>query len=582
MTTTRKRLRRRSLAGALIASSLVLAACGGDDDSTATPPATDADDAAPDEPDTDDADDADDVDDGDDAAPDTEPDAEAPDGADVCTDDRRGGEITVTGRGIGATINPYLDAQGTIQTGYEGTPFYSTLLYFDLDSQEYRPLVAESIESNDDASVWTLTLRDGVEFGNGAPLDADALVAHLDYHLGPESTSRIRGAALQFIAGYEAEGDLQVRFDLTMPYTDFPFMLTGALGMVQNIGLLDEIGEDQFNLLPVGGGVGPYELVTAEPPERYVLEAKDDWWGGPVCIERITVSFIPDLRANYDAYQQGETDVVYFNRDPETLQQAVDDHPGRIQSNMFNNAFMVMPNAGLDGYDGPLLDVRVRQAIAHAIDPDVINERAWGGAGWASKGLVHPDSVSIEPTEGLPFDPDRARELLDEVKAETGWDGSLTGIASATPPSNREAALTVASMLEAVGFDIQLDADMAVVPLMTRVIVERDFDLVLSWGMINGEQQLYAGLRTWGSTNPGNQNGFQGPLYDAALDDLRVAATAEEYQAALEAIQEAINEEVPYVTYGSDLGSTLYRENLRGVVWHNGIDPHLHQAYLAD
>src|SRR5690606_38973964 len=159
----------RSLGAALVASALLLAACGGDDDSggdAADPVATSPRDTTPGS--------------GAETAATTAAPGTAPmgDPDDVCTDDRKGGGLTSTARGISRALDPAVSTIASEYTGSEGIPFYSMLAYLDVEAGEVVPVLAESIEPNDDMSVWTVTLREGIEFGNGDPLDAAALVAH--------------------------------------------------------------------------------------------------------------------------------------------------------------------------------------------------------------------------------------------------------------------------------------------------------------------------------------------------------------------------------------------------------------------
>ena len=448
------------------------------------------------------------------------------------------------------------------------------LAYYDVDRQEAMPLLAESIVPNDDATQWTITLPEGAEFGNGDPLDAAALVAHFDRHLGPESTSRVRANAVQVIQSWEAVDDRSVTVTLHYSYPRFANLLAGDVGMVQNVALINARGE-AFGTDPAGAGAGPYEIVEYSPPERIVFEAKDDWWGGPVCIERVVYEFIPDLRANYDAFRKGEIDAVLLARDPAVINEARAEYPHAV-SQMFNGAFFTMPNAGL----GHTADVRVRQAMAYAIDAEVINQRAWGGEGWSGKGVVLEDSITLDATDGLPYDPERARQLLDEYKAETGWDGSIRGIAANTPASNQEAALAIAAMLNAVGFNVDANVDLPINDLITQVAIDKNFELVLSWGIIQPEPALWNGLRTWASDNPANQNGFSSPAFDAAMVALRSADSQAEYQAALEQTQQVVNDEVPFIAYGGDLSTFVYDPAIKGARLHMNETLILDTAYL--
>ena len=585
----------RKLSAVFVAAGLIVTACGGDDDDRdATPDTEETGDETP----TDETEPEDTGDDGDDApadttvAPDDEPapedetgdepgdepsdepapttvpdDGSSGDGA-VCTEDKKGGELVLTSRGVTAAFDPAISVLSSTQTGGEAIPFYSVLFREDMETGEYVPHVAEGITSNDDLTEWTVKLREGVTFGNGDPLDAAAFLAHLERHLGDAGFSRIKFTSLGIVSAWEAVSDMEVKITLNFPWAQFPGMLAGDLGMVQNTALVEERG-GEFGTNPVGGGVGPYELVEYSPPERVVLEAKDDWWGGPVCIERLTYTFIPDLGANYDAFTTGEIDSLLIARDPVLIKEAQADNETR--SEMYNAAFVMMPNSAV----GHTTDVRVRQAMAYAIDPEVINARAWGGEGWGGKGIINSGTRSLEPTEGLPYDPDMATQLLDEYKAETGWDGTITGVFADSPASNQEAALAAAAMLDAVGFNVQTTV-LPINDLITQVAIERNFELVLSWGIINGESNLYPGLRSWESTNPGNQSGFASEAYDAALVELRVANDPAAYQAALESLQAAVNEDVPYIVYGGDLSTMVWNPAVKG-----GI-PFQNQTYLLD
>src|SRR5699024_451092 len=117
----------------------------------------------------------------------------------------------------------------------------------------------------------------------------------------------------------------------------------------------------------------------------------------------------------------------------------------------------------------------VRRAIAHAIDPALIDERAEDGQGMPTSELFGPWSEWHTDVDGPAYDPDLARELLEEAKAD-GYDGRLDYVVL-NEPKDAAIAQTVAALLEAVGFyvDVQVLAGMA--DLLGRVYVDYDFDL---------------------------------------------------------------------------------------------------------
>src|SRR4029078_10393964 len=108
----------------------------------------------------------------------------------------------------------------------------------------------------------------------------------------------------------------------------------------------------------------------------------------------------------------------------------------------------------------------------YAIDADLINNRALGGKGLPGKGIINGKTTTLKATTGLPYDPAKARDLLNQVKADRNWDGSTTAICAETPASNKEACITVAALLNAVGFRVSLSTVPTGV-LIQQVIVQK-------------------------------------------------------------------------------------------------------------
>jgi peptide/nickel transport system substrate-binding protein len=310
-----------------------------------------------------------------------------------------------------------------------------------------------------------------------------------------------------------------------------------------------------------------------------VFKAKENWWGGPVCIKDLTVTFIGDTVAAYEAFRKNEVQIFGMNRDPETQDKAVKENPGRVKGQFNNSAFMLLPNIRAGGYTGPFSDVRARLAAAYALDADLINNRALGGKGLPGKGIINAKTTTLSATNGLPYDPNRARELLNQVKTERNWDGSTTAICAETPASNKEACITVAALLNNVGFRVNLSTVPTGV-LIQQVIVQKRFDLVASWGIINPEYELWRGFSAWDTRNALNYNGYDNQQYDAILDRMQAAPNKAEYQRAANDLQDLVNKEVPWAIYGATEDVTIWKENVRGLEFTN-FAPLLDKAYLA-
>lgn len=439
------KLRARALCAAVLIGLLSLSACGDDGESDASAPTDDR----------------------------TTAGSGSSDGGDGCTPDRVGGSITVGEYSPTLGLDP-IDGGGSGLSsgrvgGIPGAAIYDTLLILDEETGEFIPHVAESIKSSDDRTTWTLKLRPGITFSNGDPLDADAVVASMKRHTAEGSPSTIR-RGLELIEEYVVVDDLTVEFHLSAPWGYFPMALASSAGMITNQRIVEERGEG-FNLDPSGAGVGPYEIERFVPREELVLRAKDDYWGGPVCIERLRFVHLQGAGLTYESLKRGEIDIAFL-QEAEVIARAKEEGFDGLTWVLQAGALLLM-NTGVEGTDPPTADLRVRQAIVHALDPEAMDERRFAGTGLPTASIVHEDFPFAPSVSGPELDSERARALVEEVKAETGWDGTIRILCN---EDAREAAVTAQALLNAAGMQVQTSV-VDTAGLIRGVIVEKNFDL---------------------------------------------------------------------------------------------------------
>lgn len=552
-----------------------LVACGGDDGgadesvATTAPAGSDATAAATTEPDVTDA-----------PAPTggpeetTAPSAPADDAG--CTADRVGGELTMGVYSETAGLDPTVSTGGAVTGATELTALYDTLMQYDEDAGTWVPRLAESMEPNDDATVWTLTLREGITFGNGDPLDAAAVKASVERHQAETNRIRSRGLTAD-ISAIDVVDDLTAVFTLARPWGSFPYLLSGEVGMIVNPAVVESLGADEFSRLPVGGGAGPYEPVSNVPGEELVLEAKEDYWGGPVCIERLRFVVVPGAQATYDAFQNDELDAAFL-RGPQVIADARADGVSQ-HTELLNAGAVVLINNGAGGTTSPMTDVRLRRAVAAAVDPEQINIRAYDGAGLATAALAHPDSRFYEGAAGPALDPALAAQLVEEVKAEGTWDGTVS-LACDSTWSNE--ALAIESQLEAVGFEVDADTTSSVATRIQRVIVDHDYDLAC-WGMSLVEASPWAALARHVDSTPGtSRTGYDNPEMNESLAVLKAARTTEEQLAAFAAIQVIWDETVPVVVFAATEEMVIWDDDVHGLDFNQETVTIFADAYLGD
>ena len=587
----------------LMVFGLVAAACGNDDDDGV---ATAPDDPAPAAPDGDgdgdepapapddgdgDGDEpapAPDDGDGDEPAPapdDGDGDGEAPPEEepmmDACEATVPGTEINMGVFSETRGLDPIITSGSGVTGMTELSTLYDQLIVYDHDLGDYRPHLAESLTSNDDLDEWTLTLRPGITFPDGTPLDTAAVNYSLQRFVTEDALNG-SSAFIAWVEEFEIVDDLTMVLHLDRPWGTFPYALADEPGMVVNPTVVEAMGQEEFNLNPVGGGVGPYDIERYAPGEEIVVTAKDDYWGGPVCVETIRFIRIPGAPATYEAYQNDEINVAFL-REARTIADAVENGDDENSfSSLQNGGSSIFMNNGVRGSTPPTTDLRLREAIALAVDVDVLNQRANEGLGKANTALMHPDSVYYDAAlfPEVQQDLDRARALVQEVKDETGWDGSIR-LACHNAPSRIDWAIAVVALLEAAGFEVELDNDGTILDLITIVLRNADFDLAC-WGFNISDETPFFPMIQFRSDARNNRIGYADPNMDAAIDQLQVATNTEQIRAALAEIWRVWQQSWPSAITESVQELIILKPEVKGIVATQVSALLFHDAYIEE
>ncbi len=243
--------------------------------------------------------------------------------------------------------------------------------------ESYEGYLAESIESNEDFTVWTATLRDGVTFHNGDPLVAQNMVDMFELQkVGTSAAGQIGSANL---ASVEAPDDLTVVYNLSSPNSAFPSYLARApLGMVFHAG---EAAADPegFSSAPIG--TGPFMMEKRDLDNETVVTRNESYWGvGPngdqlPYLDSVTFRPIPDEGTRLDALTSGTTDAMQTLRQG-TIRDARDiDGIVRLEF-QGNNTGGGMYNVSVP----PLDDQRVRNGLTMMNNQEAVID-SLGGAG---------------------------------------------------------------------------------------------------------------------------------------------------------------------------------------------------------
>ncbi|MGH1482342.1 MAG: ABC transporter substrate-binding protein [Geminicoccales bacterium] len=271
------------------------------------------------------------------------------------------------------------------------------------------PDLAVSWESNEDATVWTFNLREGVTFHDGSVFDAADVVYSLERVLDPEMDSPAR-SAVQMIASVEAVDEKTVQITLDTPFADMPLQLLDYRLRIIPEGSGDTIATS-------GVGTGPFKVESFDAEGTTSLVANTDYWEGAPGVERMEVIGIPDGQARLQALLGGQLDMERgITAQQRTMLDASDQFS--IQEIPTGNWRGLVFRTDVKPFD----DLRVRQAVRLAADREELMKLVQGGGG------VVACDTPVEPNDqyradlNCPQDIDRAKALLAEAGYPDGID----------------------------------------------------------------------------------------------------------------------------------------------------------------
>lgn len=397
------------------------------------------------------------------------------------------------------------------------------------------PDLAKSWDVSEDGLTWTFHLREGVTFHNGRPLTADDVKYSLDRIMDPDEAAAPawRMAAVESI---EAPDELTVLIHLHYPYPGLLTKVGGYKGMA--IVARENVEDGTIVSNPIGSG--PFAFVRFVPGDRVELARNEAYWmeDRPI-LDGIVYRVIPDETVRLTSLTTGEVD--WIDGVP----------PARVDALRGRDDIVVGEAPGLDyWYLGVNLDhealgdVRVRQAIAFAIDREELAEAALWDAAEANDGPIPPDSfwyTGYHPYLGKES-MDKATELLEDA----GWAGGFKAdiMVSTQYPETIRVAEVMQAQLRPLGIELEI----RVLEWGTWLAEqgEGNFDTYFSgWiGNLDADDFFYAQHRTGEGFN---FTGYSNPELDELLDRGRMEADEDERYAIYADVQRIIIDEAPYI-----------------------------------
>lgn len=409
---------------------------------------------------------------------------------------------------------------------------------------EIVPQIATEWEYLSDTEI-EFKIRDDVTFHDGSPLTAEDVVYSIERITDPEFASP-QLSQFEAIESAEAVDDTTV---LVKTKTAYPALLAQLVKLsIVPKAIVEEVGDEAFNLEPVGSG--PYKFESWQRGVSVRLTVNEDYWGEVGVFPTAEFRAVPEASTRVANLQSGASDLV-VSLDPDLALQLEGSGTAEQLSVLTERVGYLKLNPQKPGLD----DERVRQAIAMAIDKELIVEGLLGGFDTPVDQMLTPAHFGwVEGIEGPPYDPEAASALLEEV----GEPADRTFSFATSPVFDQRIVQAIQQMLTEVGLNVEIEmTDMST--YLAKVQGDPQDGPDLSFGRWSCACQdadgvLYPLLHSSSSWSAVDQEEFDKPLEAG-----RQTLDEEERIEAYTTVHELVAERVPLVPlyqaaiiYGAD------------------------------
>lgn len=328
------------------------------------------------------------------------------------------------------------------------TNVLESLLKLSNDGLTVEPGLAESYEVSPDGLTYTFKIREGVVFSNGEPLLAEDLIWSYERAMFTEES--LWAELVLNLESVEAPDDttfiVHVKEASPVDVTTFTlFNLT-----IGDKSYFEEVGEEQYAKCPIG--TGAYKFGEWDVGNYLIMEKNEHYRDADsVQIETIRINVVPDDNTRVMQLQAGDVDLV--SDIPWNQMSVVESYPG---CKIATPESTEIRSLNLNCVEGPTADVRVRQAIAKAINKTAIIQIVFFGYAEEAGSFLPPSiPYAIEPETVMGYDPEGAKALLAEAGYADGLKLKLT--TNAGNVIYEQMATIIKEQLAAVGIDVEIE-----------------------------------------------------------------------------------------------------------------------------
>ena len=479
------------------------------------------------------------------------------------------------------SLNPFISITRTgtdiLRANFEYLTVYSQADY------SVQPSLAEEWTTSDDKLTWTFKIRKGVKWSDGEPVTAKDPAFTFNKMLEDETAQTANGSYVAPFESVKATDDYTLEIKTKVPLStmlglDVPIVPEHLWSKVTDFG-----AEPQFPMV----GSGPFYVTEFKEAQFTKMKANKNYWRGAPKVDEVHFIYFRNSDAAVTALQSGQIDLV--NRLTPTQFDALKSDPKVATNNAQNRRFNeIVINPGAATNDGTpigngnpaLKDVKLRRAIAQAIDSKTLVDKVWGGYAEEAGGYIPPafKDFAWSPPEDKKraFDLDAANKALDEAGYPKGPDGirldkqgqplNLRLLAHAENVVDENAGPFIKGWLTDIGLNITIQpmSDTQINEATTR----GEYDLAFSGWNANPDPDYVLSLQTCAARPNADGKGSTTDSFfcDKTYDDLYAKQLSELDPAKradiVKQMQARLYDQVPLVILGYENALEAYNKDV--------------------
>ncbi|KAB2703596.1 MULTISPECIES: ABC transporter substrate-binding protein [Brucella] len=385
------------------------------------------------------------------------------------------------------------------------------------DDGKVEPVLSKDYSVSDDGLTYTFKLQPGVTFHSGAPLTSKDVKFSIGRVAAPESKSS-RKSSLKTISAVETPDDETVIVKLSSRSISLPY----------NLSYVWVVNDEAKDLQSKEDGTGPYELEDWRRGSSLSMKRFDKYWGAKPKNGEVVFQYFTDASALNNALLTGSVDIITSVQSPDSLAQFKDNPDFTVSEGQSTTKLLLAYNDRIAPFD----NVKVRKALARAIDDQKLLKAVWGDYGTLIGSFVPPtDPWYVDLTKVDAYDPESAKELLKEAGYPDGFTFTID-----TPNYDPHpiAAQFIQSELAKVGVTVKINVITAN-EWYTKVYKAHDFQATLQ-EHVNHRDIVFYG-------NPDFYWGYNNPKVVELIKEAEASATTDEQTAKLTEANKIIAED---------------------------------------